>query len=80
MQTWLAIVPIGGLLTSTLLNTIVVPVLLNRGGDAERLRTASDAAALGLEARAFQSPCTAIRPVRSASLHHTMLDDTLALS
>jgi CzcA family heavy metal efflux pump len=38
IQTPLAIVTIGGLLTSTLLNMVVVPVLFDQFGDAERLR------------------------------------------
>ncbi len=42
IQTPLAIVTIGGLLTSTLLNMIVVPVLFDRFGDREALRSASE--------------------------------------
>ncbi|MFB6232592.1 MAG: efflux RND transporter permease subunit, partial [Salinibacter sp.] len=38
IQTPLAIVTIGGLLTSTFLNMVVVPVLFDRFGDAEQLR------------------------------------------
>ncbi|MBB4062611.1 Cu/Ag efflux pump CusA, partial [Salinibacter ruber] len=38
----LAIVTIGGLLTSTFLNMVVVPVLFDRFGDQEALRSASE--------------------------------------
>ncbi|HKL89418.1 MAG TPA: efflux RND transporter permease subunit, partial [Salinibacter sp.] len=38
IQTPLAIVTIGGLLTSTFLNMVVVPVLFDRFGDAESFR------------------------------------------
>jgi Cu/Ag efflux pump CusA len=42
IQTPLAIVTIGGLLTSTFLNMVVVPVLFDRFGDREALRSASE--------------------------------------
>ena len=42
IQTPLAIVTIGGLLTSTFLNMVVVPVLFDRFGDQEALRSASE--------------------------------------
>ncbi|MBB4062810.1 Cu/Ag efflux pump CusA, partial [Salinibacter ruber] len=38
----LAIVTIGGLLTSTFLNMVVVPVLFDRFGDREALRSVSE--------------------------------------
>ncbi|MCS4047609.1 CzcA family heavy metal efflux pump [Salinibacter ruber] len=47
IQTPLAIVTIGGLLTSTFLNMVVVPVLFDRFGDREALRSASDNVSLG---------------------------------
>jgi Cu/Ag efflux pump CusA len=46
IQTPLAIVTIGGLLTSTFLNMVVVPVLFDRFGDQEALRSADDNASL----------------------------------
>ncbi|WP_146032019.1 efflux RND transporter permease subunit, partial [Salinibacter ruber] len=42
IQTPLAIVTIGGLLTSTFLNMVVVPVLFDRFGDREALRSVSE--------------------------------------
>jgi Cu/Ag efflux pump CusA len=39
IQTPLAIVTISGLLTSTFLNMVVVPVLFDQFGDADRLRS-----------------------------------------
>jgi Cu/Ag efflux pump CusA len=44
IQTPLAIVTIGGLLTSTFLNMVVVPVLFDRFGDAEQLRQSEEMA------------------------------------
>jgi Cu/Ag efflux pump CusA len=49
IQTPLAIVTIGGLLTSTLLNMIVVPVLFDRFGDAVGFRAAEDGVSIGRE-------------------------------
>jgi Cu/Ag efflux pump CusA len=47
IQTPLAIVTIGGLLTSTFLNMVVVPVLFDRFGDRDALRAANANPSLG---------------------------------
>jgi Cu/Ag efflux pump CusA len=47
IQTPLAIVTIGGLLTSTFLNMVVVPVLFDRFGDRDALRAAKGPPSLG---------------------------------
>jgi CzcA family heavy metal efflux pump len=49
IQTPLAIVTIGGLLTSTVLNMVVVPVLFDQFGDRDAFRGARDGSPLGHE-------------------------------
>jgi len=49
IQTPLGIVTIGGLLTSTVLNMLVVPVLFDQFGSRDALRTAGEEASLGQE-------------------------------
>lgn len=49
IQTPLAIVTVGGLLTSTVLNMVVVPVLFDRFGDRTVFRAVGDEASLGNE-------------------------------